>query len=533
MQILTSTSIILLLLFCPTLAFAKNFALQMGGNCETEYQRTGEQNIFLNSMSDVRNKLSQNWEVTTLYDEQTDFLKNKIKHLKDPNTVKPSGKAAFYKELDRLIEETSKSGEDNQVLIWMDAHGTPGKICVGEGDQLSYLDHEFTDRLEKLKKNAKLGFVNEACFSGSSIPALGKYGCAVAAQSARYFSFGAPISNSLDPKKTANLSTLYLSALSASTPYTSPQLSSFPEGQNFADAYMSNVPAKIGLDPSIYLYGTCKLTPSNALDAFNLQNITEAVSKETISKLEPYFGKSLPEYSKLQNDFNEAYDPKYKIEFENIAQKIKQEYMSENITMRVLLPSENWYHSPLRDPTFFQKHPQYEVAKTNAIVAAAQLKATELSGMESGTHDQMKVNGADAEGMGFSPNFKIVADARKFSQANWKSHIDLYLKVLRDELNTHGINADDVVDSKDASYQTLVDDAAKLEMHEAALYNASEDRVTTMNQRLEEIGGKLTSPHRLVELNQMLGYRYEQEKLKQTGDTLEQQKACDNFKLFK
>ena len=229
-------------------AQAERIALQMGGNCESVFNREGSQNIFFNEMILERSILSSHgWETHSLYDGSTDEFKRMLDRPNKPaNNIETSSKERFFAKLDALIEKTSSGGTgQNQVLIAMNSHGSNGGICISENESLSFNDPELQKRLSKLKQNAKIGIIVESCYSGSAIPELSKFGCVLSSQAAN--SFGTSGAGGMgmiellgnDYSKTgSSMEDLFLH-MQANSKENLPQLSGFSEGKIISENYFS------------------------------------------------------------------------------------------------------------------------------------------------------------------------------------------------------------------------------------------------------------------------------------------------------
>jgi hypothetical protein len=225
----------------------KRIALQMGGNCEKDFNRTGENNIFLSGMSKERKMLENGkWEVRSLYNGNTEPFEFKVKSNKPTGSISPSTRENFFKQLDNLIESTSLGNRnDQQVLISMKSHGNKGGICISESETLSYDDPEFQKRLAKIQQQSKIGIIVDSCYSGSAIPALTQYGCVITSQTGSAFSTGDPSSdavktlflNAMGKDQPSSMEDLFLQ-MQATTKQTFPQMSGFNEGDQLAQAYL-------------------------------------------------------------------------------------------------------------------------------------------------------------------------------------------------------------------------------------------------------------------------------------------------------
>jgi hypothetical protein len=524
---------ILSLVCNPT--YAKNHALQMGGNCEKSFNREDKKNIFLSPMSKVRNALSSQWEVTTLYDENTSFFQDSLKKKAKEGSVKPSSKKAFFDELDRLIADTSHPtpGQNDQVMLLLDAHGLSGEICISEDERLSYDDPELTKRLDKLKKNAKLAFINEACFSGSSIKSFGKYGCTLTGQGTQYFSFGSPISDVLmDESKHLSLSDLYLKVLANRNPLTFPQLSSFDEGLKLTDNFLAQIPNGPGLEVGMYLSDACRLSRDDGLDSFKKMNILDLISKDDQKQLKKYFGKDLKSCAQLQKEMDVVFDPKLKESYSVIADKIAQLVLKKNFTQTVVLPAATWFHFPPRDPDFYKNHPKYDADVLMQALDEAQKKASAISGVECGTYGEEKLAGVKESGLRVGPTYGTTDKSTNYNKDEWTQHTQLYLDTLRSELAKNGVNPDDIVDSQDSTYKDAVKETARREIIMGNEYRENEKQTKELSDSLDALDVKFTLPESYQQMSQLLGYHYLQSKQSPSNENKAKQKACDDFVIF-
>jgi hypothetical protein len=225
----------------------KRIALQMGGNCEKDFNRTGENNIFLSKMASERRMLENgNWEVRSLYNGNTEPFEFKVKSNKPSGSISPSTRENFFKQLDDLIEKTSTGNQnDQQILISMKSHGNKGGICISESETLSYDDPELQKRLAKIQQQSKIGIIVDSCYSGSAIPALTQYGCVITSQTGNAFSVGDSSSdaiktlflNAMGKDQPSSMEDLFLQ-MQATTKQTFPQMCGFAEGDQLAQAYL-------------------------------------------------------------------------------------------------------------------------------------------------------------------------------------------------------------------------------------------------------------------------------------------------------
>ena len=187
MQKINLFSLTLIAFLTAISAQATNFAVVVGGNGESQHDRHGSDNMFIGRVNGLVNDLKKiGWQTKTLFDS-------------DPKKIQAgasvSSKAALFAQLDQIIK-TGKAGD--QALLWISVHGGPGCFMINETDCMPYKDPALAKRLAKLKQmQVKLGFANEACFSGSQIKEFSKYGCAISSQGPESTSFADPLSNTL------------------------------------------------------------------------------------------------------------------------------------------------------------------------------------------------------------------------------------------------------------------------------------------------------------------------------------------------
>ncbi len=176
--------LILLLVNLPLLSFAKNLSLITSGGCESE----DVQGFWKESTGVGKLLSSRGWESRYLINGTPDQFRKAFPALK--NEIRQSSKKVFLQELQRAAREL-KSGD--QLLLYLNSHGSPGEICIGgpDGETISYSDPDFVKTLKNLKaKGARLGVLNEGCYGGSAIDPLKDLGCVLSGAPASYTNWG-------------------------------------------------------------------------------------------------------------------------------------------------------------------------------------------------------------------------------------------------------------------------------------------------------------------------------------------------------
>ncbi|MGE0614214.1 MAG: hypothetical protein AB7P04_01120 [Bacteriovoracia bacterium] len=209
--------ILLALAVTPAAHAAKNRAILFGGNCETdETGKIDTENQFQPDMETRANALSRiQWEVIPLYDgDQGDCRPgttspacagidvskwSSAKLAENARWAKPvprASKEELFGQLQAVLDDSS-FGRGDQLLLNIDTHGSPNYpdsshgICLSDGKMLPTNDPELLLLFRKLKeKGVKLGFNEESCFSGASVPAWSEFGCVLTPQTADSVSWG-------------------------------------------------------------------------------------------------------------------------------------------------------------------------------------------------------------------------------------------------------------------------------------------------------------------------------------------------------
>ena len=159
-------------LFLPRGVIANSkFAISIKGDCnEGRIAGAKLEADFSNSQEQLSNELRlAGWNVNLLHDPG----KNSKKELLD--------------QLDRLLLGKSPAAKKgDELLIAFSTHGTSGvrhDVCLSDGTLLPVDDPDLLERLFKAKtRGVRLAFIDDSCYSGASIPILGKYGCTVTTQ---------------------------------------------------------------------------------------------------------------------------------------------------------------------------------------------------------------------------------------------------------------------------------------------------------------------------------------------------------------
>jgi hypothetical protein len=515
--------------------YATQTLLQMGGNCESGYGRKGKDNIFLKSMASLRKKLTPEWKTITLYDADPDGFAAELKNQKvqdaNPLSVKPSSSSTLFAELDRLIEENERDQpEKNQVLLWMNTHGSKGKICISETEIIDYDDPRLTTRLEKLKAHAKLGFVNEACFGGGAIPPLSKYGCVLSAQSENFFSFGDPVSQTLISRreKEFSLADLYLASMGSSA-LTSPQISGFSAGVKASNAFEDQF-RKVYDDPLAkadigkYRKDTecCQMSASEAMGLPGQKLIQDLLVAEDEKQMRRFFKGSIKSQAKLEKQFDAWLKEVVPIqkEFEKLSKDLVPTTFDQLKDPSVIYLPNTWLR---RD---------YGDAETRKVVADALAKASAAAGVVNLPDYHLFLGNAREDGMALTPSDPESRD--------WKKSAEVFYSTFEAEVKKAKVDLGRVVSLGDPNYRDMAAFANQGKATEMASetkllrYKATEP----IQKRLDQIEKKTTSYYsntaRIHDLNQLLARRYLQAGRDQKLSTEEKamREQCEDFKLI-
>jgi hypothetical protein len=537
-------------------AFGKNSLLQMGGNCEEVYQRSAGKNIFLDPMTSVRNKMASQWDVSTLYDTITsDFkkgLKSNIQQIMDPASLGPSSVDAFLKKLDSLDQEAmaeTAKGESSQVLLWMSSHGLPGKICLSGNEMLDYNDPRLKEHLDRLKQHAKLGFVNEACFSGSAMKELSQYGCTVTAQGSHFFSYGSPLSDTLKPGKHVSLSDLYLLSLANSgKTISSPQISGFSEGMN-----LTNADLDMHLDPSDALLEfpisfrsfrplVCVNTATQALTILQASSIDQYMNELDHQEMKNNYRNRLVPEDKLQKKFQASAKnnlPAIK-KFNDLSAQLFA--LTKSLPLPPLPPKgvirmdATWF-LPVSNPNMKMS------SEMSNSVDSAVVKAVLASGANS--------RDVISQGSDEQPKHSIDLLSVDPNTEDFRQKGQLFLDTLESELKAHHIPLEKVMNKDDPSYQTFVSSFAEQGLslsHRDETIAARDAKIKSTSAQIKSLNAQIDQAEKQVsdyagknryderdQFNQYLAYRYLESAHEPslTAEEKAERQACDEFVIFK
>lgn len=182
------------LLWAQTSVGAVSRAIVLGGNCEGAWNRTGEHNLFADTMSKLSKNLNKRgWQVESLFDDAPEAY---AKRNQLPSSeVKTSTRQDLLDSLDKAISD--KLGANDQLLLSINTHGFPGSFCMSDGNMAAD-DPRLLMRLQKLKDaGVRLAFTDSSCHGGRSVAQYSRFGCVVAGQTWNAPAHGGTVNASL------------------------------------------------------------------------------------------------------------------------------------------------------------------------------------------------------------------------------------------------------------------------------------------------------------------------------------------------
>ncbi len=160
-----------------------------------------DRNMFEDSMAGVAELFrKRQWQVLPFFGSRNRVGGERLAKAMDmaSGRIPISSKAELY----RALDDAAGLPAGSQVLLWLMAHGSPGRgssphsilVSASAGmlsniDDLKIDDPEFTGRLSVLKhRRIRLAVIDDTCFGGASVPILREYGCILASQTANRIS---------------------------------------------------------------------------------------------------------------------------------------------------------------------------------------------------------------------------------------------------------------------------------------------------------------------------------------------------------
>ncbi len=233
------------LLWAQTSYGAVNRAILLGGNCEGAWNRTGENNLFVGTMSELsKNFKKRGWQVESLFDGAREAYA--VRNQLPAGEVRTSTRKDLLDALDKAIGD--KLGANDQLLLSINTHGSPGSFCMSDG-YMAADDPELLTRLQKLKDaGVKLAFTDSSGHGGRSVAQYSRFGCVVAGQTWNAPAHGGTVNASLAVLLAEDRSTLKQLDLPGFGPGGKITLEEVFVGQLVSDRFGSNHAQISGFD---------------------------------------------------------------------------------------------------------------------------------------------------------------------------------------------------------------------------------------------------------------------------------------------
>lgn len=178
-------AIFLMLYFLPLLwAHAENRVILFGGVDEQH----PENNIFIESMGECGSAYRRaGWNVHAYFSgieqpRRRTLMDRMARSLQMPSSrIREARRDSLFGELERATQTMT---EGSQLLIHINAHGIPGAFETEEG-HFAYENPRLQVVLAQLQRRGiRLGFVIDACCSGTAIAAFSRFGCVMTSAAA-------------------------------------------------------------------------------------------------------------------------------------------------------------------------------------------------------------------------------------------------------------------------------------------------------------------------------------------------------------